>query len=113
MIMNTYQFDPTNKFTEVTDAMLYEACGILPTWVMAKEYAHKPLLEALKEQYQFPMFESEKATITEDGVFQYPGDPDQHPLIKIQRGKETFYQYEHAMIAIVQEDGSSYVSRMD
>ena len=40
-------------------------------------------------------------------------DPDLYPLAKIERGDETFYQYQYGLVAIVQKDGSSFCTRMD
>lgn len=105
--------DPLGHYSKIPSRKIAFSCGILPVWVIKPEYINLPLLKTLKLQYHFPIHELDGATVADDGIFKYPNDPDQYPLIKIQRGKETFYQYEHAMIAIVQEDGSSYVTRMD
>ena len=106
-------FDPLKKFQKHICSELLEACGLLPHWVVNPEFSHIPLKEAMETQYGFPMIEMEKSTISETGVMRYPEDPDMYPMIKIVRGDETFYQYDYGVVAFVQNDGSSYVTRMD
>jgi len=107
--------DPLKQFTDEQDEKIAQACGILPVWVVNDELFDTPLREALASQYGMPMsdFDEFGATVAPDGTYKSKGDPDLSPLIKIVRGTETFYQYEYAIIAIVQEDGSTYISRMD
>lgn len=46
-------------------------------------------------------------------VLKYPGDPPLAPLATAQLRDEAIYFYEHAIVAIVQEDGRFEVSRID
>lgn len=105
--------DPLAKFTHVDDEYIKQSLGLLPGWVVNSEFENVPLKKALNDQYGFGMYENEEASIDENGVYKYPSDEDLYPLVKIIRGNEIFYQYEYALIAIVQKDGSSYCSRMD
>lgn len=94
---------------------MIEACGIVTTWVLDSPDLMEPLKQVLEAAYGFgPLWESKKASVTGEGVMQYPGDPDMYPLIRMERQDEVFYMYESAMIAIVNKDsGESFVSRMD
>lgn len=111
-MIKSIELDPLAKFNYQPEE-IYHILGLLPGWVMNEEFMDKPLKEALDKQYGFGLYESSGQTITADGVYQYPEDPDLYPLIKIQRKDETFYQYQYAMVAIVQKDGSTFVTRMD
>ena len=107
------EFDPFDQFTNYTNSELNNTLGFLPGWVVNPEYFEFNLIEALNKQYNFGLFESKETIITEDGIYKYPGDPDLYPIIKIVRGKETFYQYLYGLIGIIKEDGTSYAARMD
>jgi hypothetical protein len=75
---------------------------------------HLPLKEALETQYGFgPLTEIKGATVDQDGVMSYPGDPDLYPLVEITRNDETFYMYQHAIVSIVSSNGNRFVTRMD
>lgn len=57
---------------------------------------------------------NEKTTLDmQTGEYQYPGDPKQKPLFKIEYNNEVIYGYRSEMWAIVQKDGSFELSRMD
>ena len=105
--------DPLNKFYKHTQNEIMELCGIIPHFVVAKNYRHYRLKEALESQYGFPVYEIEEATISPEGVYSYPEDPDMYPLIKMTRDGETFYQYAYGIVAVIGSDGTSYVTRMD
>lgn len=94
---------------------MIEACGIVPGWVIESPDWIEPLKPVLEEAYGFgPLYESEKATVTGEGVMQYPGDPDMYPLIRMEREHEVFYMYESAICAIINNDtGATVTGRMD
>lgn len=105
--------DPLRQFSDISECKISQSLGILPHYVMNEDYFHKDLKAALKEQYKFGMFELTGGKIDDKGIFEYPGDPELFPLIKIVRGDEIYYQYEHAIVAIVQKDGSTFITRLD
>ena len=90
-----------------------DACGYIPSWVADGDYTNYPLQEALDLQYNFGLFEIEGGTVNKEGIFQYEGDPDQYPLIKMNRGAEILFMYPHAIVAIVNEKGETFITRMD
>ncbi len=108
-----YMIDPLNKYPHVSEENLIATLGFIPGWALNSEFEDKPLKEALDVQYGFGLYEMTGSTIEEDGTWKYPEDPDLFPILELKRGNETLYQYEHGLVAIVQEDGSSFCTRMD
>lgn len=104
--------DPLDKYN-APDEQLLEACGLLPYWVVDDRYMDLPLKEALDKQYQFGLYEITGGKVDSLGIYKYPEDPELYPILVIVRKDETFFQYPYGMVAIVQEDGSSFVCRMD
>jgi len=49
----------------------------------------------------------------EDGSLKYPGDPPTRLLFEAKFRNETIRFYNHSWVAIVQQDGSFEVARMD
>lgn len=107
------KYDPLNKFSEHSEYEIHNSLGFIPGWALNEEYLFKPLKEALDDQYGFGLFEMKGGEITKDGIYKYPRDPELYPLIKIIRHDEILYQYLYGIVAIVQKDGSSFVTRMD
>lgn len=93
---------------------ILDACGLLPQWATAPEYAALPLREALEVQYQCgPLHAIEEATLTESLQLSYPGDPLLPPLLIIERNPtETFIQYPHALVCLRTPAGD-FITRMD
>lgn len=114
------EVDPHSKFTKThsmeENRQVLQACGLIPGWILDAEAndSEDTFQEIFAKEYPFGSHTSVGATVDERGCMLYPGDPDMHPLLKIQRNNETMYQYEYAMVAVVQDDtGESWVTRMD
>lgn len=109
------ELDPCDIFYKrgATEESILNALGYVPGWVVDEWYLDVPLRKALEEQYKFPMPPIEDFIVNDDASLQYPGDPALYPLVKIKRGEETFYQYEHSWVCIKQKDGSTFITRMD
>ena len=107
------KLDPHNKYEHLSVEDLRMSLGSLPSWVMNPTFFEFPLKEALDKQYGFGLFETKGGKVSKDGIFSYPEDPDLYPIAEIIRGDETFYQYQYGIVAIIQKDGSSFVTRMD
>lgn len=106
--------DPQAAYTHIGNSELIESLGPLPLWVLNPEFFPLSLREALETQYGFgSLIPIEGGTVTSDFTFIYPGDPPLLPLIVIQRGDETFIQYQYAIVALLEKSGSVFVSRMD
>ena len=95
---------------------ILHTCGLIPGWILDADAddSEETFQEIFARKYPFGTHTSTGATVDERGCMLYPGDPDMHPLLKIQRNGETMYQYEYAMVAVVQDNtGESWVTRMD
>jgi hypothetical protein len=53
------------------------------------------------------------STVTEDGVWQYPEDPDLYPLMKLQEGDVEMLVYPYALVAMRDTSGRTLCTRMD
>lgn len=105
--------DPTHQHTCLTKNEIVKACGVLPLWAANPFLLSIPLQQAFETQYAFPMPPLGGGTLTPEGTFTYSGDPNLHPLIKLERGPETLFVYPYAIIGIVKADGFTFISRMD
>lgn len=105
--------DPHNKFWHLDDMTMMNLLGSVLGWAGNKLYEDLDLRKSLVTQYKFNMDEWDNCKITHSGVLKFSSDPDQYPLLMAIRGNETLYQYDNAIVGIVQEDGSSFVCRMD
>jgi hypothetical protein len=88
--------------------------GYLPQWLNIND----PTCAAEQLDYHYrhgggwaPFLGWESMTI--DGGLKYPGDPWMYPVAKAFFRKETIYVYRSSWVAIVQEDGTYEVCRMD
>jgi len=68
--------------------------------------------DVVEHWYRFPMYASTGSTILANGVMRFPGDPDQIPVVSIERYDETMYCYPFDFIAIV-GPLATYVTRID
>lgn len=107
------EIDPTGHYPDINPSRLLGACGVIPMWVAADRSPDNTIFDILEREYQFPLFEMHGSTITNEGVHQYPEDPDLYPLIQLTRGEEVMYVYQYAITAIVSPDGSTFVVRID
>lgn len=106
------KFDPLYQFQGYDGMEILEICGLLPQWALDKNFLDKGIVETMSALYGFPIYPLDGATVDENGVMRYPGDPDSYPLLKIIRGTETMYQYKYGFVAFVTEAGTM-VTRMD
>ena len=107
------QIDPLSVYSHISNEDLVYMLGYLPGWAENKEYFDLPFVEAMDAQYGFGLHKIDKATIKENGLFKYPEDPDQEPLVKITRGDEYMYIYPYSIVAFVNANGSTFATRMD
>jgi len=87
-----------------------EACGLIPYWVTDYN-GEKDLKEHLADCYQFGLYEM-GGKVTEEGIYQYPGDDDLPWIAKMNTPDGILYQYLYGIVAIPTEDGY-FVTRMD
>lgn len=107
------QIDPLGKYSASQDDIMQSA-GFLPVWLTDPSQFHKDAKTALLDSYGFgDIPEMDFGTIDADGTYHYEGDPDAYPIYKMTRGEETIFQYKYGIIAVIREDGSSWMARMD
>lgn len=105
--------DPCKHFQGVREEAILNAIGVLLPWAVNTHFYDSSAKEAFDKQYSFGLFPM-GGKIRDNGVFEYPGDPDMYPLVKLDRfGRETIFFYQHAIVAIKQTDGTTFITRMD
>jgi hypothetical protein len=87
--------------------------GVIPYWL--DEEDPRPARDQLNEKYAhgggWRPFEGFK--MGHNLSIKYPGDPAHPPLAIMKMRNETVVVYEHAWVAIIQEDKSFEICRMD
>lgn len=107
--MRIFNLDPFNAYEGAEPDALANACGLIPHFLDNEE---EKALDCFNRHYPFGTHELVGAEI-KDGAMLYPNDPPLYPYMEVAHGNEMVYIYPHAFVAIVQPDGSSYVTRMD
>jgi hypothetical protein len=102
--------DPTGHFDGVEQERLFQAAGYLPGWVLSCPDDYD-MERWVREQYQFPAMDM-SGTMTDDGIYKYPEDPDLHPMFKMWNHETTVYFYQHAIISF-KKNGIFSTTRMD
>jgi len=104
--------DPRNKHPHLSDHQLLESCGLLKIWLVEGE--QPTLKERLLASYAFYSGPMEGGTITAEGVYSYPQDPDLYALIKFETDEEFCFVFEYGIVGIVNKiSGDTWVTRMD
>ena len=67
----------------------------------------------IRKRYKFGVHEMTGGEILEDGTSTYPGDPAQHPLLRIDRYGEVIWGYQSEVLAVVRRDGTVFKTRVD
>lgn len=105
---------PTDEYDHIPPMDIITSLGFLPEWVFRGLQLGEDMETALTSRYQYYTGPMElPCTIQDDGCYTYPGDPIQHPVASVRGATETLYFYEHAFVAVVKEDGSTWFTRMD
>ena len=106
--------DPNEHYPNVEPRRLMAICGYLLPWALDENLDEYPIKVAYEKMYPFGMFPMNGGSIDKDtGVFSYPGDDDMYPVVKVMRGPETIYIYEHAIICWYNAQDELFVTRMD
>jgi hypothetical protein len=111
----TRKIDPLNK-SRYPSGMTLQICGFIPGWIQdsyfgALEDGAKGAFERVLEHYygHFMPSASMTGTVTKDGVYKYPEDPDLYPLVSFEGEAETLYQYDFGIVAIVDNESREVV----
>ena len=107
--------DPLNNFNHLSKPYLKEALGLIPNFVYNEDCMNLDAKEALEQQYGFgSLYDSKDTTITEDGMYLYPGDEPLFPLAKMIRKDEFIWQYQYGLVIIQNaETKEIFATRMD
>lgn len=109
------KLDPTGAYQGVAQENIIRALGILPQWAAEamQEGAEGGFKDALINNYPFYMGDMTGGTMTEEGIYSYPNDPDLAPLASMAGDGETCFFYEHAIVAVRTDKGNVWMSRFD
>lgn len=105
------QIDPLNVF-DLPIAYINESLGLIPMFLANRE-KEETVKEALTLGYGFgELFEMKHGTIHKY-IYKYEDDPDLYPLAKMTSGDTVVLQYKYGIVAILEKDGTTFVTRMD
>lgn len=88
-----------------------DLCGFIPHFL--DETDERPAREQFEERYIGGWHPFNGFTMEKDKSLTYPNDRPVHVVASIEFHGETIYIYPHAWVAIVQQDGTFEVARMD
>lgn len=108
-----YELDPFRKFTHLGSNHLYALIGQIPIWLDEEYTNFLSAEEVFESRYPFPMSELEGKIVNDLYVSKFKEDPKLYPLVKLYRGKEVILQYDFAIVAVIREDGTQHITRMD
>lgn len=106
MIQQT--IDPLNHFGSYEDSYIIEACGLLPYFVNnPTSDFNERIRDRMQNNYQFfagwRSLSADKATLTSEGIYKYPKDPDLYPLMFIRQGTDIIFIYEYGIVISVED----------
>jgi len=111
--MIRYKIDPLNAFEDYNPKYVESLVGLVPNWLVNPEFKDCEAEYALKAQYGFPASDMSGKIENDLYVSKFSEDEKLFPVIRIERGKEFVLQYEYGIVAILKEDGTQKILRMD
>jgi hypothetical protein len=94
--------------------MTHERLGLIPWWIFAGD--PDPAWKQIHKHYEHGggwRHGNMGFRMLAKHVLRYPGDPDLYPLAQARLRDELILFYDHAIVAILQKDGSFEASRVD
>lgn len=109
------QVYPTDHFGKngVEPKKLVELTGFLLPWSLATTTMHLDFKEMFHHWYKWGIYPIDGTYVNSEGIWKCPGDPDLYPAVKLERGDEICYFYQHALVAWFDSDGKLFATRMD
>lgn len=90
----------------------HDMLGYVPGFIVDED--PRPAKEQFNERYVFGGWSPIKGFAKNDrDVLQYPEDPPLPPLAERKLRDERIVMYQHALLAIIQPDGSFEIARLD
>jgi hypothetical protein len=112
--MIVIEIDPNGSFKGIPQQRLADVCGLILPWLRVTP-AGETIKNHILDTYQFPAPPLEGTTITDEGVWQYPGDPDLQPVMRAtdMHTGEMMYMYQHALVAFLEPGKQPFCTRLD
>ena len=105
--------NPTGK-SRYSGSQILEMSGLLLHWAKTGDEAGLGFKHTFERTYQFGLHEVTGGKVDDEGVYTYPEDPSLFPVIKITRATgEACYIYDYGIVAIIEADGTQFITRMD
>jgi len=111
--MIRYKLDPFKVFADYYPNYAESLVGLVPDWLVNPEFKDCGAEYALKAQYLYPASVMSGEIENDLYVSKFSEDRNLYPVIRIERGKEIILQYEYGIVAIIKEDGTQTIVRMD
>lgn len=120
LVACTITYDPCGKFPTATPERLFDACGLIPGFVMQALYREsstpQEVFDYMTEAYGFGAYPIEGGLLMDDGSYFYPDDPAVYPYVMItfDEAQIEVIILQHAMVAIRRVGNTdAIVTRMD
>ncbi len=108
----TIETDPLSKYQGVDDYKLMNACGILTQWLVYG--TDDSLQRRLLDEYAFYNGPMTGGTLSREGLYQYPEDPEMYALVKFESDTEICFVFDYGIVGIFfKETGDTWITRMD
>ena len=107
--------DPLHHYEKQESRWFVDTLGFLPIILldsMGKNF-HDRAESGYADTAGCPVYWNQDAKITDDGIYQYPEDPDLYPVAKFETGDQVAYAYEYGFIACQNESGDWINARLD
>lgn len=107
--------DPNRKYEQIDAREILSSLGYLPEWLYEGLSIGQGMEESLTTRYVYYSgpTSTDDFKIEMDGSYEFPGDPISQPLARVKGEDETLYFYQHAFVAVIGKDGSTWFTRMD
>ena len=94
---------------------LIEACGFLPTMLMAGEDENTSLKTAIEANYPFGAYWNGSGVIDEQGIYRHPEDEPLHPIMSVtdKLTDDVAYIDQYGLVAARDEKGQYVTGRFD
>lgn len=113
--------DPLSVYNFALPSDYLEVCGLPLHWAIEWMLQPQPRPHSLKQYlehaYAFgPLHPMPSGAALEELRFTYPGDPPLSPYVRLTSandGTATFIQYPHAIVAVLETNLPTFLTRMD
>lgn len=112
--MMAIDFDPLKKHGNLSKEYIMEMMGMIPTFIhTAVSDPDSSLADGMMEAYGFGGPPMKGSTVSPEGVYSYPEDPDLFPLAVITTERGQVFIYHYGIVTIREPDKDDITYRMD